>query len=1000
MKISFLSLFLASLSFVWAESTSTTPSTESLFDPAEGLEETERYVRITNLAGDSSWYVVSVRPAPLTMQECTSPLHMAAEAGDVETVQLLLEEGLDINSLNELGRNAWMIACMKGHYDLADILQQHGAKTNLLDKNGHSLAGYLAFMNDVEGLEYLQRHKLPLDEKDEKGFTPLLRACQHAAVESMEFLIASGADVQTRNEFNQTVLIQCAMSGCAEMLGRFIALGVPEDVLDSTGRTAYMQACFYAQPAAMKFFLDRGADPNARSAMSVRLPMLTLCLVCERTRAKEAATLLLDAGADIEARTEGGESALMYACWNNNVAAVELLLDRGARMHDAEMRRNPINTMVSGSSMDVLRLFLKRGFDVNSRSEHLSTVLHYAARFGDVEMTNLLLDEGADIEARDKQGFTPLVCAASASNKAVLRLLIQRGAQLNALTETERPALDYAILKGDFESCKLLVESGADLNGLNKMGFTPLQLACKLGRPDVIRLLLDHGALVNLKDIMGKTALDYAKGKQDRETVILLEHMAKLQGGKLPRRVGITPEERPHFIRALCYACCLGNASRVEQLIASGISVNAQQGEDETTPLIASCRAARLDMVELLLKHHADLELSDKAGNTPLLAAVSSDNHELAQLLLSKGAKKEARNALGQGLWHLAALGGDVAMLRDLVQQGADVHAVDALGQSALFLACEGRNNTGSLAFLLEAGCKIDHQSHTGQTALMKAAFTQNTAKLYQLLEAGADPSLCDEQGQDALIISQRSDFRLTYEESSQLRYPISRLDICTLLLDFGADAQLKDKQGKSALDYSREHKHPRCESLIASFAQGSSLAEMMNQDELNKALGKAISHGHPELAKLYINHGANVNTLYSDTRDTPLFKAIAKGDLALYHLLLEMGADPQHRLENQMSTLIMAAGRLQHQMVEDLLARGLDINAQTNDGRNALLAAYRCSEDAQGRPVSDEQRIACLKLLLKLGADPDKPAKDGKSFRQIITEQQSPRNILQELSL
>ena len=140
---------------------------------------------------------------------------------------------------------------------------------------------------------------------------------------------------------------------------------------------------------------------------------------------------LLDRGADIEARDDYGNTALMYASVGGKAAVVELLLDRSAEI---DARRGP----------------------------GLRTALMHASRNGEAAVVELLLDRGADIEARDYMyGQTTLMCASESGEAAVVELLLDRGADIEARARDGDTALEVAYNEGHRDVMNVLRAAGA-----------------------------------------------------------------------------------------------------------------------------------------------------------------------------------------------------------------------------------------------------------------------------------------------------------------------------------------------------------------------------------------------------------------------------------------------------------------------------------------------------------------------------------------------------------
>ena len=111
-----------------------------------------------------------------------------------------------------------------------------------------------------------------------------------------------------------------------------------------------------------------------------------------------------------------------------------------APVADAAMKRDS----------EAVRTLLKNGADVNAAQGDGMTALHWAARNGDVELTQMLLYAGANVKATTRLGgYTPLLMAAEQGHAGVIA----------------------ALLAG-----------GADAKAANALGTTPLMLAAAVGR--------------------------------------------------------------------------------------------------------------------------------------------------------------------------------------------------------------------------------------------------------------------------------------------------------------------------------------------------------------------------------------------------------------------------------------------------------------------------------------------------------------------------------------
>lgn len=177
--------------------------------------------------------------------------------------------------------------------------------------------------------------------------------------------------------------------------------------------------------------------------------------------------VLLSAGANVEVRRDGGDTALIAACIENN--------------------------------FEIIQLLLKAGADVNAANDEGITPLIQSAMMGDensIYAVCLLLQAGADVNLADKDNVTALHYASLCSEddekstaENIMQQLLQWGADANAQdSDGETPLLQCA-RDGFIEGVRLLLEYNADKALCDKNGMSPRALAEQNGHTDVAALL-------------------------------------------------------------------------------------------------------------------------------------------------------------------------------------------------------------------------------------------------------------------------------------------------------------------------------------------------------------------------------------------------------------------------------------------------------------------------------------------------------------------------------
>lgn len=169
---------------------------------------------------------------------------------------------------------------------------------------------------------------------------------------------------------------------------------------------------------------------------------------------------------------------------------------------------------------DTVIAFVERGMDVNSVDPAGNTLLHVAARNGNVRLIEFLLRNRANPLVKNRVGDTPLMLATYTGKLDAVRLLVAGGSQLNHSGWTP---LHYAVFANQPEVAAYLIEKGADLNVRAPNQQTPLMIAARNANLDIAKLLLQAGADVTLIEQHGETAAGLARKAGNSVIAALIE---------------------------------------------------------------------------------------------------------------------------------------------------------------------------------------------------------------------------------------------------------------------------------------------------------------------------------------------------------------------------------------------------------------------------------------------------------------------------------------------
>jgi hypothetical protein len=151
----------------------------------------------------------------------------------------------------------------------------------------------------------------------------------------------------------------------------------------------------------------------------------------------------------------------------------------------------------NGVTTSVKRLLSIRNINVNVKDDIYGfTPLHYAARYGHIEIARLLLLNGADVNARSNGGWTPLHLAAIFGNVDILHLLIENCADLEAQNNDGEIVLHRAAYHGHLPFIQELISRyHVDINARLDDGETALSLARRNDHPEIITFLQANGGI-------------------------------------------------------------------------------------------------------------------------------------------------------------------------------------------------------------------------------------------------------------------------------------------------------------------------------------------------------------------------------------------------------------------------------------------------------------------------------------------------------------------------
>ena len=399
-------------------------------------------------------------------------LHWAAHRSDLEATELLLEAGAEVNAANALGATPLWLAAKNGAAGIAERLLDAGADPNVTLRMGETPLMSAARSGSLAVVEMLLDRGADVNAAErERGQTALMWAAaqQHAGV--VRLLAERGADLHARTQVweqlentagntntsgnfrmrhgGSTALLFAARNGDLATARALVEAGADVDDTAAAGSSALVIAAHSGHGPLGVYLLEEGADPNVAAAGYTALHAATL-----RGQAALAAALLAH-GADLDAIVERGTPGRRFSAdfsirhqavgantfWlaarYGELDILRALAEWGGDPHvspasrwsalkaamgvpqiSQEDRRNRVDAPDSVEhidqeelTLDLARIVLALGVDVNQADDRGNTALHDAVRTGFASVVDLLAAHGADVDALNDRGQTPLILA-------------------------------------------------------------------------------------------------------------------------------------------------------------------------------------------------------------------------------------------------------------------------------------------------------------------------------------------------------------------------------------------------------------------------------------------------------------------------------------------------------------------------------------------------------------------------------------------------------------
>uniref|UniRef100_H2Y8X8 Ion transport domain-containing protein n=1 Tax=Ciona savignyi TaxID=51511 RepID=H2Y8X8_CIOSA len=543
-------------------------------------------------------------------------------------------------------------AARYNHYHMISFLIKNGASVQIKGEDDATPLHFIAKYKKKRATDSSWNY----DDVSESDDEPMP---EEEKLSCLKLLVENGAQVNARDSMSLTPLHQACTRGNTDAVRELLVIiRVFYKMADHQGMTALNLACLYGRKTIVKLLLEAGANLRCRDK-DLTTPLhlafaegsieVQNCNLRSR-RLAGSAELLQDVDAEknlpLHLAIENGHLAVVKFCIQKSkeVGGCRINIEILWYLRDDTC----LHLAVQSNSIDIVKLLMAEGADVNARNSALVTPLFLACQHNCHIIVKYFLENGANIELKDSDFMSPLLIASRYGHQETLTWLLEHRADLSETDKDDRTCLMWAAEEDRTDAIMLLLKRNKMrlmIEERDRYNNTALHMAAMKGHTDTVKILLDFRAAADIKN------------DDDRTTL----HMAAFHG----------------------------HDSVIPALIKRDRSIINAGDEEANTALHLACIGGNIKCVVILIQMGANIELRNAKQWTPLDCAAANGWVKPARVLLEAGANIQPRGKIKICSLHLACQRGHVDMINLLLQWRADVTFRSADGRNALDYAID-----------------------------------------------------------------------------------------------------------------------------------------------------------------------------------------------------------------------------------------------------------------------------------------------------------------------
>ena len=616
-------------------------------------------------------------------------------------------------------------------------------------------------------------------------------------------------------------------------------------------------------------------------------PLLSLLKMDHYTEDEkvEMAEILIKNGSDVNNCDRYGKSALLYAIQLRSYSLIKLLIENGAKFNinqnqqQQKQQKSILTSIVDYSDSkifeyllvhikyyidlvieliiqkdrpDLLKVLIPNHININWKDSNDNTLLNYTILAGSESMTKFIIDNGIDKQSIDLRIIEKII---NKNQFGLLKLLIPDFLDVNIKDDYGQTLLIYALRNQNENIIHFLVDSGADMSIVNN-NIEVIKPIINDNNLTLLEYLVDHNLDINKKDCSSKTLINYAYSVQ-HESII------------------------KYLIRCNANLDHIDNRIHIVDLIVKDKEYDllkfiiTNDSIDEILEEIVGQK--RIDLLELFISHHLDINRKYKSYNSILTYAIEQRNIPVVECLICHGADiEEIRGNFIKEIIYK----GKFDILKYLVISSVDI-VLKSLDSNLPLIYIINKENEKVLKCLMDCGahsCVVDNNVEITDAIVKKSSF--HLIKI--LIPEYIDVNMKDEDGYTPLLHAIKEDNKEIIQyllecnpnlDHSNLNVDIglfkniiklNHLELLTIIYNNTLDVSQKDKYNETMLNYAIKYGNENLIKYLIEYG-----ADVNKEGRWGHTpLIIAIRNRKVETVKLLIDHGAKINAI-NDLNET-----------------------------------------------------------------------------------------------------------------------------------